>query len=47
MNPLSTNVRMIAYDRREAGASGGRVKQFIWRWILDSFAAAENARVAA
>jgi hypothetical protein len=47
MNPLSTNVRIIAYDRREAGASGGRVKQFIWRWILDSFAAGENARVAA
>jgi len=34
MRPLETltrNFKMIAYDRREAGASGGRVEQFTWR----------------
>jgi pimeloyl-ACP methyl ester carboxylesterase len=28
---LVKNFRMIAYDRREAGSSGGRVQQFTWR----------------
>lgn len=28
---LADRFRMIAYDRREAGTSGGRVEQFTWR----------------
>jgi len=28
---LDKTFRMIAYDRREAGTSGGRVEQFTWR----------------
>jgi pimeloyl-ACP methyl ester carboxylesterase len=47
LDVLSTNFRMIAYDRRETGASGGRVEQFAWPWILGSVAAVENTRVAA
>lgn len=34
LRPLDTlvrDVRMIAYDRRESGLSGGRVEQLTWR----------------
>ena len=31
LETLTREFRMIAYDRREAGASGGRVEQFTWR----------------
>lgn len=31
MDTLAKQFRMIAYDRREAGSSGGRVEQFSWR----------------
>jgi len=31
MDSLTREFKMIAYDRREAGASGGRVEQFSWR----------------
>ena len=35
LDALSANFRMIAYDRREAGASGGRVEQFTWRLFAE------------
>jgi len=35
LDALAGNFRMIAYDRREAGASGGRVEQFTWRLFAE------------
>lgn len=35
LDALSANFRMIAYDRREAGSSGGRVEQFTWRLFAE------------
>lgn len=32
---LAADFRMIAYDRREAGTSGGRVEQFTWRLFAE------------
>ena len=35
LDALSGSFRMIAYDRREAGASGGRIEQFTWRLFAE------------
>lgn len=35
LDALARNFRMVAYDRREAGASGGRVEQFTWRLLAE------------
>jgi pimeloyl-ACP methyl ester carboxylesterase len=35
LDALAGSFRMIAYDRREAGESGGRVEQFTWRLLAE------------
>ena len=35
LDALSANFRMNAYDRREAGSSGGRIEQFTWRLFAE------------
>jgi pimeloyl-ACP methyl ester carboxylesterase len=35
LDALTKTFRMIAYDRREAGTSGGRIEQFTWRLLAE------------
>ena len=35
LDALAQDFRMIAYDRRESGTSGGRIEQFTWRLFAD------------
>lgn len=35
LETLAGDFRMIAYDRRESGSSGGRIEQFTWRLFAE------------